>query len=95
MKINVRASQPNGLAKTQAGAIGRENEQAEQARPKVTALMAAGSLNLGAIVQAQSGGALSWNWFWLFPLLVVYFIAGVAGRTLRCMRDRAEAAAGR
>jgi hypothetical protein len=45
MKIHIRASQPNGLAKTQAGAIGRENEQAQQARPKVTALMAAGGFH--------------------------------------------------
>jgi NADH-quinone oxidoreductase subunit H len=55
----------------------------------VGVLMAAGSLNLGAIVQAQSGGALSWNWFWLFPLLVVYFIAGVA-ETNRAPFDVAE-----
>ncbi len=44
----------------------------------VGVLMAAGSLNLGTIIEKQSGGFLSWNWFWLFPLFVVYFISGVA-----------------
>jgi NADH-quinone oxidoreductase subunit H len=55
----------------------------------VGVLMAAGSLNLGAIIAAQHGGFLSWNWFWLFPLLVVYFIAGVA-ETNRAPFDVAE-----
>ena len=55
----------------------------------VGVLMAAGSLNLGAIIQAQHGAFLSWNWFWLFPLLVVYFIAGVA-ETNRAPFDVAE-----
>ena len=55
----------------------------------VGVLMAAGSLNMSAIVQAQHGGALSWNWFWLFPLMVVYFIAGVA-ETNRAPFDVAE-----
>jgi NADH-quinone oxidoreductase subunit H len=55
----------------------------------VGVLMAAGSLNLGAIIRAQSGGPLSWNWFWLFPLLVVYFISGVA-ETNRAPFDVAE-----
>ncbi len=55
----------------------------------VGVLMAAGSLNIGGIIQAQHGGALSWNWFWLFPLLVVYFIAGVA-ETNRAPFDVAE-----
>ncbi len=49
----------------------------------VGVLMAAGSLNLGDIVRIQTGGPLSWNWFWLFPLFVVYFISGVAKRTAR------------
>jgi NADH-quinone oxidoreductase subunit H len=44
----------------------------------VGVLMATGSMNLGTIVQTQAGGPLSWNWFWLAPLLVVYFISGVA-----------------
>ncbi|HEX4150593.1 MAG TPA: NADH-quinone oxidoreductase subunit NuoH [Steroidobacteraceae bacterium] len=55
----------------------------------VGVLMASGSLNMGEIVQAQRGGALSWNWFWLFPLLVVYFISGVA-ETNRAPFDVAE-----
>ncbi|MBX5460167.1 MAG: NADH-quinone oxidoreductase subunit NuoH [Steroidobacteraceae bacterium] len=55
----------------------------------VGVLMAAGSLNLGDIVRAQSGGPLSWYWFWLFPLLVVYFISGVA-ETNRAPFDVAE-----
>jgi NADH-quinone oxidoreductase subunit H len=55
----------------------------------VGVLMAAGSLNMGAIVQAQQGGLLSWNWFWLFPLLIVYFISGLA-ETNRAPFDVAE-----
>jgi len=55
----------------------------------VGVLMAAGSLNLGDIVRSQQGGALSWYWFWLFPLFVVYFIAGVA-ETNRAPFDVAE-----
>ena len=55
----------------------------------VGVLMAAGSLNMGAIVQAQQGGLLSWNWFWLFPLLLVYFISGLA-ETNRSPFDVAE-----
>jgi len=55
----------------------------------VGVLMAAGSLNLGEIVEQQRGTALSWNWFWLFPLFVVYAIAGVA-ETNRAPFDVAE-----
>src|ERR1700690_2094711 len=55
----------------------------------VGVLMAAGSLNLGVIIEAQHGGMLSWNWFWLFPLMVVYFISGVA-ETNRAPFDVAE-----
>jgi NADH-quinone oxidoreductase subunit H len=55
----------------------------------VGVLMAAGSLNLGTIVARQQGGVLAWNWFWLLPLLVVYFISGVA-ETNRAPFDVAE-----
>ena len=55
----------------------------------VGVLMAAGSLNLGTIVAQQHGGPLAWNWFWLLPLLVVYFISGLA-ETNRAPFDVAE-----
>jgi NADH-quinone oxidoreductase subunit H len=54
----------------------------------VGVLMAAGSLNIGDIIQAQRGW-FGWNWTWLFPLLVVYFISGVA-ETNRAPFDVAE-----
>jgi NADH-quinone oxidoreductase subunit H len=55
----------------------------------VGVLMAAGSLNLGSIVNAQSGGFFSWYWLPLLPLFVVYFISGVA-ETNRAPFDVAE-----
>ena len=52
----------------------------------VVVLMVSGSLNLSDIVAAQGRGrfaemglgALSWNWLPLAPMLVVYFVSGVA-----------------
>ena len=55
----------------------------------VGVVMASGTLNLGKIVAAQSGGMLSFYWFWLLPLVVVYFISGVA-ETNRAPFDVAE-----
>lgn len=55
----------------------------------VGVLMAGGSLRLGDIVTAQAGGVLEWFWLPLFPLFVVYFIAGVA-ETNRAPFDVAE-----
>lgn len=44
----------------------------------VGVVMAAGSINLTAIIESQAGGFLNWHWLWLFPLLIIYFISGVA-----------------
>jgi len=55
----------------------------------VGVVMASGTLNLGDIVRAQQGGFLAWNWFWLFPLFIVYLISGVA-ETNRAPFDVAE-----
>ncbi|MFO0450312.1 MAG: complex I subunit 1/NuoH family protein, partial [Pseudomonadota bacterium] len=55
----------------------------------VGVLMAAGSLNLTEIVKSQSGGVLEWHWLWLFPLMVIYFISGIA-ETNRAPFDVAE-----
>jgi len=52
----------------------------------VVVLMVSGSLNLSDIVNAQARGMfasmglnfLSWNWLPLLPMLVVYFVSGVA-----------------
>ncbi|MBL8197491.1 MAG: NADH-quinone oxidoreductase subunit H, partial [Chromatiales bacterium] len=55
----------------------------------VGVLMASGSMNLGKIVEAQSGGVFSWFWLPLFPLFVVYFISGLA-ETNRAPFDVAE-----
>ncbi len=55
----------------------------------VGVLMAGGSLKLGEIVDAQSGGVLSWFWIPLFPLFIVYFISGIA-ETNRHPFDLAE-----
>ena len=55
----------------------------------VGVLLIAGSMNLKAIVLAQSGGI--WHWFWLplFPLLVIYWLSAVA-ETNRAPFDVAE-----
>jgi len=55
----------------------------------VGVIMAAGSLNLGDIIKGQGGGFWWWNFIWLFPLFVVYFISGVA-ETNRAPFDVAE-----
>ncbi|MFT6733488.1 MAG: NADH-quinone oxidoreductase subunit H [Polaribacter sp.] len=55
----------------------------------VGVLMCSQSTNLGDIVMAQSGGFLQWYWIPLFPLLVVYWISGVA-ETNRAPFDMAE-----
>ncbi|RTZ80292.1 MAG: NADH-quinone oxidoreductase subunit H, partial [Gammaproteobacteria bacterium] len=55
----------------------------------VAVLVAAGSLNLGQIVKAQSGGILHWFWLPLLPMFVIYFISGVA-ETNRAHFDVAE-----
>jgi NADH-quinone oxidoreductase subunit H len=44
----------------------------------VGVVMAAGSLNLGEIIEAQRGGSFSFFIWWLLPLFVVYFISGLA-----------------
>jgi NADH-quinone oxidoreductase subunit H len=44
----------------------------------VGVLIAAGSLNLGDIVEAQRGNVFTWFWLPLFPLFMIYFISGVA-----------------
>jgi NADH-quinone oxidoreductase subunit H len=55
----------------------------------VGVLMASRSLNLGDIVEAQTGGVLNWYWLPLLPLFVVYFISGLA-ETNRAPFDVAE-----
>ena len=55
----------------------------------VGVLIAAGSLNLGDIVDAQNGSIIHWFWLPLLPLAVVYFISGVV-ETNRAPFDVAE-----
>jgi NADH-quinone oxidoreductase subunit H len=55
----------------------------------VGVIMAAGSLNLGDIIEGQQRRVPAWNWSWLFPLFLVYFISGVA-ETNRAPFDVAE-----
>ncbi len=46
----------------------------------INAVLLAGSLNLSDIVMSQSGryGLLNWNWIPLFPMMIVFFISGLA-----------------
>jgi NADH-quinone oxidoreductase subunit H len=57
----------------------------------VCVLMVAQSMNLGDIVRGQQGGAGLFGWYFipLFPMFLVYFIAGVA-ETNRAPFDMAE-----
>ena len=55
----------------------------------VGVLMAAQSLNLVEIVKGQTGGMFNWYWLPLFPMFIVYLIAGVA-ETNRAPFDVAE-----
>jgi NADH-quinone oxidoreductase subunit H len=57
----------------------------------VCVLLAAQSMNLGDIVRGQGGGYGLFHWYFipLFPMFVVYFIAGVA-ETNRAPFDMAE-----
>ena len=55
----------------------------------VGVIMAAGSVNLSEIVMAQAGGIWHWYWLPLLPLMVVYWISGVA-ETNRAPFDVAE-----
>ncbi|MEX0951796.1 MAG: NADH-quinone oxidoreductase subunit NuoH, partial [Gammaproteobacteria bacterium] len=55
----------------------------------VGVVVAAGSLNLGSIISAQSGSVLHWYMWPLLPFFIVYFISGVA-ETNRAPFDVAE-----
>jgi len=55
----------------------------------VGVLMAAGSLNITDIVNAQSGSVLHWYWLPLLPLMVVHWVSAVA-ETNRAPFDLAE-----
>ncbi|QKK01783.1 MAG: NADH-quinone oxidoreductase subunit NuoH [Pseudomonadota bacterium] len=55
----------------------------------VGVIVLAGTLNLTAIVEAQSGSILTWYWLPLLPLFVIYFVSGVA-ETNRLPFDVAE-----
>ncbi|HSH28248.1 MAG TPA: NADH-quinone oxidoreductase subunit NuoH [Wenzhouxiangella sp.] len=55
----------------------------------VGVIVLAGSLNLTAIVEAQTGSIFTWYWLPLLPLFVIYFVSGVA-ETNRLPFDMAE-----
>ncbi len=59
----------------------------------ITVLMFVGSLNLSAIVEAQSGGFWNWHFFGiLFPMFIIFFISTLA-ETNRAPFDLPEAEA--
>ena len=41
-------------------------------------IISAGSMNLTAIVNAQEGGILAWNWVIHFPMLILFFVSALA-----------------
>lgn len=55
----------------------------------VGVMMAANSLNLTKIIEAQSGGIWHWYWLPLLPLFIVYWVSGIA-ETNRTPFDVAE-----
>lgn len=44
----------------------------------VCVLMAAGSLNLTEVVNAQAGGIHKWYFIWFFPIFIIFFISALA-----------------
>jgi len=44
----------------------------------ITVLLLAGSLNLNKVIEAQAGGIMNWNMWPLFPMLIIFFISGLA-----------------
>ena len=55
----------------------------------VGVVVLAGTLNLTAIVEAQTGSIFTWYWLPLLPLFIIYFVSGVA-ETNRLPFDMAE-----
>jgi NADH-quinone oxidoreductase subunit H len=44
----------------------------------ITVVLSANSLSLGEIVAKQEGGMWMWYWIPLFPMMMIYYISGVA-----------------
>ncbi len=44
----------------------------------IAVILSANSLSLGDIVEAQSGGIWMWYWIPLLPMMLIYYISGVA-----------------